>query len=248
MKTNFTSMKKLIKYLTPMAVLILSPVSYASMIYTYTGPNYPAYTYNGTTPTTPDNYLAISFETTNPLAPSTSYLSLASAGVTNDSVTVENANNVPLPSFSLPITTFQVHTNAAGAIDSWYIFGEAKSLAGSAPTMTGTDIQAYSMNTLTFIPGSNIQGAVGLVTGHYAYDQATVTTFYTLCAGISGCVLAGDGQPYVSNYSGIINPSNTGASNWVSASAPVPLPAAAWLFAPGLLAVFGLRKPEADAT
>ncbi|MFX8565859.1 hypothetical protein ABTL91_20115, partial [Acinetobacter baumannii] len=55
---------------------------------------------------------------------------------------------------------------------------------------------------------------VGLVTGAYDYDQATQTTFYSSCSGIPGCTLAGNGQPYIGNYSGIINPSNTSAGNW----------------------------------
>src|SRR5207245_2680996 len=109
--------------------------------------------------------------------PSTSYLDAASAGVTSSSVSVRRRVN-----FTLPITTFQVHTDTAGAIDSWFIFGDLNTLAGATPIMTGTDWQAYTMNTLVFIPGSD-SGGVGLVSGHYAYDQATKTTFYASCTG-----------------------------------------------------------------
>jgi hypothetical protein len=113
----------------------------------------------------------------------------------------------------------QIHTNATASasvhgIDAWYIWANASNLTGAAPTMTGTDYQSYTMNTMAFIPGSDIPGAVGLVTGHYNYDQATETTFYASCSGVPGCTLAGNGQPYVGNYGGIINPANTSPSNW----------------------------------
>ncbi|HSN19758.1 MAG TPA: putative Ig domain-containing protein, partial [Usitatibacter sp.] len=55
------------------------------------------------------------------------------------------------------------------------------------------------------------------------------TTFYASCTGIAGCQLAGNGQPYVGNYSGIVNPSNTSAASWtmtVSATTPTPAPPA----------------------
>lgn len=184
------------------------------------------YTYNGPTFTGGTDHVAVSFTTAAPLAPSTSYLDQVSASVTASSVSVVGPNG-PLVNFTLPVTTFQVHTDAAGAIDSWFVFGDFNNLAGSAPTMTGTDWQAYTMNTLVFIPGSDIPGAVGLVTGQYDYDQATETTFYTSCSGApAGCTLAGNGQPYVSNYSGIINPSNTSGAWWnVTTSSVTPPPA-----------------------
>jgi len=187
------------------AVLVLSATAQAATSYTYT--------YNGPTFAGGTDHVSVSFTTAAPLAPSTSYLDQASAGVTAGSVSVVGPNG-PLVGFTLPITTFQIHTDAIGAIDSWFVFGELKTLAGAAPTMTGTDWQAYSMNTLVFIPGSDI-GGVGLVTGAYDYDQATETTFYASCTSApAGCTLAGNNQPYVSNYSGIINPSNTSGSWW----------------------------------
>ena len=71
------------------------------------------------------------------------------------------------------------------------------------------------MNTLAFIPGSDIPGATGLVNGHIAYDQATETYFYSSCAGApAGCTLAGNGQPYVGTYGGIINPAPTSGASW----------------------------------
>lgn len=194
-------------------------ISAADAATTYT------YTYNGPTFTGGTDHVSVSFTTAAPLAPSTSYLTQASAGVTASSVSVVGPTG-PLVNFTLPVTTFQVHTDAAGAIDSWFVFGDANTLAGTAPTMTGTDWQAYTMNTLVFIPGSDI-GGVGLVTGPYDYDQATQTTFYSSCTGApAGCTLAGNGQPYVGNYSGIINPSNTSGSWWnVTANTVTPPPA-----------------------
>lgn len=183
-----------------------------SYTYTYDGPNF-----TGST-----DRVAVSFTTGAPLAPSKSYLAQTDAGVTASSVSVVGPNG-PLVNFTLPVTTFQIHTNANGAIDSWFIFGDKNTLSGTAPTMTGTDWQAYTMNTLVFIPGSDIGAAT--ITGNYDYDQATETTFYTSCTGISGCTLAGNGQPYVGNYSGIINPSNTSGSWWnVTTSTVTPPP------------------------
>jgi hypothetical protein len=190
---------------TVATILALSISAHAATSYTYA--------YNGPTFTGGTDHVSVSFTTAAPLAPSTSYLDQAAAGVSASAVSVVGPTG-PLVGFTLPVTTFQVHTDALGSIDSWFIFGELKTLAGTAPTMTGTDWQAYTMNTLAFIPGSDI-GGVGLVTGIYDYDQATETTFYASCTGApAGCTLAGNGQPYVGNYSGIINPSNTSGSWW----------------------------------
>lgn len=176
----------------------------ASTSYSYAGPAFAGSA----------DHLSVSFTTSAPLAPSKSYLSLAAAGATASSVSVVSGSTV-LPGFSLPVQTFQVHTDAAGAIDSWFIVGDVSNLAGTAPTMSGVHWQAYTMNTLVFIPGSDVPGAVGLVTGAYDYDQATETTFYASCSGApAGCTLAGNGQPYVGNYSGIINPSGTSGAWW----------------------------------
>jgi hypothetical protein len=61
----------------------------------------------------------------------------------------------------------------------------------------------------------------GLVTGPYAYDQATETQFYASCATApAGCTFAGNGQPYVGVYSGIINPSKTSGSWWTTSAGP----------------------------
>lgn len=176
--------------------------------YQYTGPSFRGGT----------DHVAINFTTSAPLTASKSYLSAADAGVISGSVTVAGPNGV-VSGFTLPLSTLQIHTDttasaAAPGIDAWYIVGDVSNLAGTAPTMTGTHYQAYTMNTMQFIPGSDIPGAVGLVTGHYNYDQATEVTFYASCSGIPGCTLAGNGQPYAGNYSGIINPAGTSAANW----------------------------------
>lgn len=193
--------------------------SQATTTYTYKGPDFLGLT----------NSLSVSFTTSAPLANSTSYLTTTAAGVTQGAVTVVDANGVALPGFSLPIFTLQVHTNAGGAIDSWYIAGNGINYSGVAPTMSGTFYQAYTMNTLQFIPGSDIPGSVGLVTGAYDYDQATETTYYSSCANApAGCVLAGNGQPYISNYGGIINPANTSGASWTvttNGTTPPPPPA-----------------------
>jgi hypothetical protein len=188
------------------ACLLLAVPAFAATTYTYDGP-----TFAGGT-----DHVSVTFTTNAPLAPSTSYMSLAAAGVTSSSISAVGPSGV-LTGFILPITTFQIHTDSAGNIDAWFIFGEKKNLSGVSPTMTGTDWQAYTMNTLVFIPGTGVPGVnqSTLVTGHYNYDQATRVTFYSSCTSApAGCTLAGNGQPYVGEYSGIINPSNTNGSWW----------------------------------
>lgn len=206
------------------ALAALSLVVNAQAASTYT------YTYDGPTFSGGTDHVSVSFTTSTPLAPSTSYLSQASAGVIASSVSVVGPNG-PLLNFTPPATSFQVHTDTTGAIDSWFIFGEYKTLSGTSPTMNGTDWQAYTMNTLAFIPGADIPRATGLVTGAYDYDQATQTTFYASCSSApAGCTVAGNGQAYVGNYSGIINPSWTSGASWnMTTSAvtpPSPPPAA----------------------
>jgi hypothetical protein len=177
------------------------------------------------------DHVSVSFTTAAPLAPSMSYLTAADAGVISSAVTVVGSGGV-VSGFTLPVTAIQLHTNAAAGastpgIDAWFVMGDASNLAGSTPSMSGTHFQAYTMNTMAFIPGSDIPGATGLVTGHYNYDQATETTFYASCSGVPGCTLAGNGQPYVGNYSGIINPAGTSGANWtmtVNAVQPPPPP------------------------
>lgn len=191
-----------------LAVLALSvgvSAQAASTTYTYQGPAF----------VSGADHLLVSFTTQAPLAANRSYLSQADAQVTSSTVKVVGASGAQVGSFNLPVTTFQVHTNASGQIDSWFIFGGFNTLSGQAPRMSGTDRQAYTMNTLVFIPGSDVPGASGLVTGPYDYDQATETQFYPSCSGApAGCALAGNGQPYVGTYSGIINPSRTSGSWW----------------------------------
>jgi hypothetical protein len=184
--------------------------------YTYTGPNMSS-----------GDHLVITFTTSAPLAPSKSYISKASAAVLTDSISVVSPAGSLLPNFSLPLSTFQIHSDANGNIDAWDLLGDVNNLTSGSP-MSGTDWQAYSINTLKFIPGSDIPGAVGLVTGPYDYEQATEITFYTSCglapAG-SSCQLAGNGQPYVGNYSAIINPSKTDGTWWkLAVNNPPPPP------------------------
>jgi cytochrome c5 len=209
------SFKKPLCALALLAALPLSALA-APVTYVYTGPNFYANA----------ERLVISITTANPLPASRSFLTQAAAGVTASSVKVVNAAGATLLNFDLPIQTLQLHTNSSGAIDAWYVFGGFNSLAGLAPTMTGVDRQAYTMNTQAFIPGSDIPGSTGLVTGAYAYDQATETYFYASCAGApAGCTLAGNGQPYVGTFSRIINPSNSSPASWTVAGAPVIPPA-----------------------
>jgi hypothetical protein len=199
-------MLKILVSIVSLSAVALSAQAASSYTYTYNGPLFPGGT----------DHVSASFTTAGPLAPSTSYLDKTSAGVTASAIWVAGPTGRARGGLILPITTFQVHTDETGAVDSWFLFGDLNTLAGVAPTMTGTDWQAYTINTLAFIPGSDI-GGVGLVTGRYDYDQATETTFYASCTAVVNCTLAGNGQPYVANYGGIINPSNTsGGAPWWS--------------------------------
>lgn len=210
------------------ALLAASAAAHAdTYTYSYTGP-----TFVGGT-----DRVAISFTTATPLAASKSYLSASDAGVIGGAVTVVGPSGAI---FNLPLTTFQLHTDGTATathpgIDAWFVLGDMSNLTGTAPTMSGVHVQAYSMNTLAFVPGSDVPGATGLVTGAYDYDQATQTTFYPSCSGIAGCQLAGNGQPYVGNYSGIVNPSNTTAANWSIVANPTTPPATAPLVLTGTL-------------
>jgi Putative Ig domain len=191
--------------------------------YKYVGPAFSAGT----------DHIEISFTTSAPLAPSASYLSTTQAGVISGSINVVGPNG-SVNGFPISLNTFQLLTNAQASattpgIVAWDLLGDQNTLTGLAPTMTGVDYQAYSINTLAGIPGANVPGAVGLVTGAYDYEQATIVAFYSSCAGVSGCALAGNGQPYASQYGGIINPSNTSASAWtltVNTTVPNPSPLA----------------------
>lgn len=175
--------------------------------FVYTGPVFPAYAAT-------QDHIEIRFSTAAPLAAHTSYLSLAEAGATQASVRVVSGG-LPMVNMSLPVATFQLHTDGNGRIDAWFILGDYSGVTGQSPTMTGPHRQAYSMNTMVFIPGSDRPGAPGTVTGHYNYDQATDTQFVTTCAGAPpDCSHTAEGQPYYGVYSALINPSNTGQGNW----------------------------------
>ena len=89
---------------------------------------------------------------------------------------VVSPSGTQVSAFNLPITTIQLHTDATASasvpgINGWYVMGDIQNLVGPSPYSTGEHWQAYTMNTMQYIPGSDIPGAVGLVTGHYNYDQ-----------------------------------------------------------------------------
>lgn len=183
-------------------MMALASSANATTTYTYTGPDF-----TGTT-----EHIVVTITTTSPLAASKSYLSAASAGASVATLNVVGLSGIRL---SLPLRTFQLHTNANGAIDSWDLLGDSGPVGGTAPALSGAYAQAYTINSLVFVPGSDVPGAVGLLTGAYDYDQATQTTYYATCNGApAGCVLAGNGQPYISNLGEIINPSHTSATWW----------------------------------
>lgn len=193
--------------------LVMTSSAFANTTYTYKGSNF-----FGST-----DHVEIQFQTAQPLPASTSYLSATAAGVLANTgkLIVTGANGI-VPGFTLPLTNFFIHTNAQGQIDSWHILGDI-SPTSSGTTLSGTHWQAYSMNSRAYvIPGSG-------VTGTYDYDQGTRTTFYSTCTGApTGCTLAGNGQPYVGEYSGIINPSNSGIASWLvtngTPTTPTPAP------------------------
>jgi hypothetical protein len=119
--------------------------------------------------------LSIVFVLTSKLGASMKYTSLP-AGASGAVINVSAGAN----SFTVPITSFFVNTDALGRPASWDILGETDALTS---VFTGSDQQAYSMDTLSTvipIPGS--------VTGHYSYDQATIVT--------------GNGQGLVGTYGG----------------------------------------------
>ena len=103
---------------------------FSSLIYNYVGPALSS-----------GDHLVVSFTTTAPLAPSKSYITQASAGVTSSFVNVVNSLDVLKQNFHLPLTAFEIHTDANGAIDSWFIFGEYNTLVNPAPASTGVDRQ-----------------------------------------------------------------------------------------------------------
>ena len=117
-------------------ILVLFLASFAIVFSSLT------YTYSYVGPAlSSGDHLTISFTTTTPLAPSKSYITQASAGVTSSFVNVVNSLDVLKQNFHLPLTAFEIHTDANGAIDSWFIFGEYNALVNPAPASTGVDRQ-----------------------------------------------------------------------------------------------------------
>ncbi|MFZ2407578.1 MAG: Ig domain-containing protein [Methylobacter sp.] len=166
------------------------------------------------------DHLVVAFTTAAKLAANKSYVSKLDAGVvqSSDSISVVDPAGTSLPNFTMPLDYgFQIHTDASGNIDSWFTAGNI-----NPPTvngkLNGTGWQAYTMNTLAFIPGSDIiPTPPALVTGHYDYDQATEINFVNS---------VGTGV-----YSAIINPSNTSGASWqmVVNTTPVTPPPVATL-------------------
>jgi hypothetical protein len=143
--------------------------------------------------------VTISITTTAPLAAATAYTTLPAGAY--GTIDVHAGAN----SFSLPLSTAELNTDANGNIAAWFIITDRNNFTNTTPYQ-GRDYQAYSLNSLsTAVP------LPAGVTGHYANDQGTIIDFYTSCAGIAGCVLAGNGQPYVPRYG---NHVVTGAGTW----------------------------------
>ena len=88
-------------------------------------------------------------------------------------------------------------------------------LLGNAPTMTGRDTQAYTINSLsTAVPFP------GAFTQRVAYEQSTIVDFYASCVGVPGCNLAGNGQPFVYRFDAItFNPDSLGS--WTVTAVPL---------------------------
>eukprot|EP00899_Mesostigma_viride_P026989 jgi/Mesvir1/7475/Mv19239-RA.1 len=175
--------------------------------YKYTGPDF----------TGGAGHVEVAFTTAAPLAASTSYITKSSAGVTSGSVVVVGPGGA-LADLTLPISRFQIHTGSDASastpgIDAWFILGDNSSITGVSPTMTGIQHQASTINSLTFVPGSDIT-STGLVPSGSNFDKGKIATYYASCAGVPSCLLTDGGQPYYANYTGTINPSSTGPSNW----------------------------------
>ncbi len=178
-------------------------------VYKYVGPAFSG-------PGVPADHVEVVFTASAPLKPNTAYTNPTDAGVINASVYVKTAAGAVVRSFNaLPSTggNFQIRTDATASattpgIESWAILGGANNLQGTSPTMTGTDIQAYTFNTLRSRPSS-----MQLATT--AYDQGTETTFYATsnCNGTPNCQQAGNGQPYTTNYGGRTFVDSS-AANW----------------------------------
>jgi hypothetical protein len=196
--------------LTVAAMLcVAAPANADTFTYTYTAPLLFSSDPGGNNST-----LTIEFTTVAPLAPSTVYTALP-GDTLSSSFTVSSAYS--LGNYTMPMQTFEVNTDSAGTIAAWYIFSEVRStLVGIPPTMTGRDIQAYTINSLsTAVPMPQP------LTQSLAYDQATIVDFYASCVGVPGCTLAGDGQPYVYRFDAITpNPDSLGS--WTVTDVPDP--------------------------
>jgi hypothetical protein len=222
--------------LITIAATSLAGAAKASVTYTYTAPLLDVY------PPGNSATLTVEFTTGVPLSPGTVYTALP-ADTLASTMTVSSTHG--LGNFTLPVQIFDLNTDSAGTIAAWFIWSDVNTLLGIPPTMTGRgrDTQAYTINSLSdavpFPPGVSLP---------VNYDQATVTDFYTSCAGVPGCVLAGDGQPYVSRFSGITNPSvGTWAVRNVS-SIPEPSTWAMMLLGFAGLGYVGHRASRRPAT
>lgn len=174
-----------------------------------TTPNY-VYQYNYVGPNFVGNagVVTVSLTFSALLKPSTSYSGLP-ASTTSARINVTFAN--PLGNFSLPVQSFAVSTDAAGNIAAWSIAADANNLNRGYPQV-GTDRAIQSVNTLsTAVP------LPGQIKTHAASDAASVTNYFASCAGMKGCLLASNGQPYLSLFAGAVT---TGGGKWTVSRMP----------------------------
>ena len=115
------------------------------------------------------------------------------------------------PNYSVNVTNFAADTNSSGQIKNWYIWGQAY-------LPHNIYEQAYSINSAA--PGQPL----GVLTA-IAMDQAVTLL----------------GPPYTYQYSFMINPSGSVASDWHETVSSVPLPGAMPMFGSALL-VIGLMS------
>ncbi len=150
--------------------------------YVYVGNRFTVYNINNVTY---KERVRVSFILPGALAVSTLYTALP-AGAINAHVSFSGAPHAP--PFRIPISIFELATDAHGAIVAWEMFGQVEKFRG--PTMVF--FNAYTLNTLTYgvpiLPG---------VTGHYAVDQAVR--------------FDAPGRSALPSYGGVANPS---AGTW----------------------------------
>eukprot|EP00899_Mesostigma_viride_P009872 jgi/Mesvir1/18887/Mv18886-RA.1 len=169
------------------------------------------YKYTGPAFSVGPDHVEVTFNTSAPLAASTTYLTSAAAGVIWESIVVIGSSGA-IDGLTLPISTFQVRTGSDASssvpgIVAWNIVGDISALTGTAPAQAGDQYQVSTTNTVT--DGTDISATASDI------DQAKKTTFYSSdCTGTLGCTSGLDGQFYVATYSGSIDPGNSGASNW----------------------------------